>query len=106
MLGRTGYVRTRDREFSTREGRREDVVREIRETIEVVASVLPRLPASALAAPFPEPHGDVQLPGGRFLLHLCTHAAHHLGQAGYLRRILTGKDQGSGALSIQALAEG
>jgi membrane-associated phospholipid phosphatase/uncharacterized damage-inducible protein DinB len=106
VLGGNGYVRTRDREFSTREGRREDVVREIRETIEVVASVLPRVPESALSAPYPESHGDVQLPGGRFLLHLCTHAAHHLGQAGYLRRILTAENKGSGALSIQALADG
>jgi membrane-associated phospholipid phosphatase/uncharacterized damage-inducible protein DinB len=106
VLGRTGYVRARDQEFAIRAGTRADVVREIRDTIEVVASVLPRVPASALDAPFPESHGDVQLPAGRFLLHLCTHAAHHLGQAGYLRRILTGKDQASGALSIRALADG
>jgi hypothetical protein len=26
----------------------------------------------------------------RFLLHLAAHLAHHLGQAGYLRRIQTG----------------
>jgi membrane-associated phospholipid phosphatase/uncharacterized damage-inducible protein DinB len=106
VLGGDGYVRAREKEFSTREGRREDVVREIKEAIAVVDSVLPRVPASALSAPFPESHGDVQLPGGRFLLHLCTHAAHHLGQAGYLRRILTAENKGSGALSIRALADG
>ena len=106
VLGGTGYVRDREKEFSAREGKRADVVREIQETIEVVSSVLPRLAPDALAAPYPEVHGGVQLPCGRFLLHLSTHAAYHLGQAGYLRRVLTGQEQTSGALSIQAFADG
>jgi hypothetical protein len=81
------------------------VAREIRETVAVVASVLPRVPESALEAPFPEAHDGMQLPGGRFLLHLVSHLSFHLGQAGYLRRILTGDARGSGAVSLRALSD-
>jgi len=106
VLGGTGYVRDRPTEFATRAGRREDVARQLRETAEVVAASLARVPESALAAPYPEPHDGVQLPGGRYLLHLCVHLAFHVGQAGYLRRALTGDARTSGAVSLKALADG
>jgi len=106
VLGGTGYVRDRPAEFATRAGRREDVARQLRETAGIVAGVLSRVPESALAAPYPEPHDGVQLPCGRFLLHLCTHLAFHLGQAGYLRRALTGDARPSGAIALRALSDG
>jgi DinB superfamily len=106
VLGGTGYVRNRPLEFGARAGRREDVARMLRETIPVVATALGRVPESALAAPYPEPHDGVQLPCGRFLVHLCVHLAFHLGQAGYLRRALTDDPRTSGAISLQALADG
>ncbi len=106
VLGGTGYVRDRPAEFATRAGRREDVARALRETAEVVATTLARVPGSVLAAPYPEPHDGVQLAGGRFLLHLSVHLAFHLGQAGYLRRALTGDARSSGAVSLKALADG
>jgi hypothetical protein len=105
VLGSTGYVRERPAEFATRSGRREDVARQVRETAEVVAKALAGVPESALDAPYPEPHDGVQLPCGRFLLHLCVHLAFHLGQAGYLRRALTGDARSSGAVSLKALAD-
>jgi uncharacterized damage-inducible protein DinB len=106
VLGGTGYVRDRAAEFATRPGRREDVAREIRETIAVVVTVLPRVPESALEAPFPEAHDGLQLPGGRLLMHLVAHLSFHLGQAGYLGRILTGDPRVSGAVSLKALSDG
>ena len=105
VLGGTGYVRTRPAEFATRSGRREDLARQLRETAEIVARVLPQVPESALEALYPEPHDGVQLPCGRFLLHITTHLAFHLGQAGYLRRALTADAHTSGAISLQALAD-
>jgi hypothetical protein len=106
VLGGSGYVRDRDAEFATRSGRREDVAREVRETAGVVSSVLGRLPREVLEAPYPESHDGVQLRCDTFLLHLCTHLAFHLGQAGYLRRDLTGDARTSGALSLSALGRG
>jgi uncharacterized damage-inducible protein DinB len=105
VLGGTGYVRDRPAEFAARSGRREDVARQVRETADVVSKALARVPPSALAAPYPEPHDGVQLPSGRFLLHLCVHLAFHLGQAGYLRRVLTADTRTSGAVSLKALSD-
>ena len=105
VLGGTGYVRDRPAEFATRTGRRADVARQLRETATVVTNALARVPESALAAPYPEPHDGVQLSCGLFLLHLCVHLAFHLGQAGTLRRALTGDARTSGAVSLAALAD-
>jgi Protein of unknown function (DUF664) len=104
VLGGSGYVRRRDAEFATRSGRREDVARQVRATAGVVSTVLGRLSPGVLEEPYPEPHDGVQLPCRAFLLHLCTHLAFHLGQAGYLRRALTGDARTSGAVSLKELA--
>jgi uncharacterized damage-inducible protein DinB len=103
VLGGTGYVRDREGEFATRSGRREDVARQVRDTAGVVSSALSRLTPQVLQAPYPESHDGVQLRCDTFLLHLCTHLAFHLGQAGYLRRVLTGDARASGALSLKEL---
>jgi uncharacterized damage-inducible protein DinB len=105
VLGGTGYVRDRPAEFATRTGRRADVARQLRETAADVTNALARVPESTLAAPYPEPHDGVQLSCGLFLLHLCVHLAFHLGQAGTLRRALTGDARTSGAVSLAALAD-
>jgi len=106
VLGKTGYVRDRPAEFATREGRREDVARRLRETSDLVSDVLSRVPAGVLDAPFPEAHDGTRLPGRLFLMHLSVHLAFHLGQAGYLRRALTGDGRTSGSIALKALAEG
>jgi len=103
VLGGTGYVRNRDAEFAARAGKREDVARELRETAEVVAATLDRLPAEALAAPYPQPVADRELRCGLFLAQLAVHLALHLGQAGYLRRIVTGDARSSGPVALAEL---
>ena len=104
VLGGDGYVRDREAEFSTRWRSRADLVRELEETKAVVLAVLPGLSEATVADTYPETVGGVSLPCGRFLIHLCVHAAFHLGQAGYLRRCLTADDTSSGAISMKALA--
>lgn len=103
VLGGTAYVRNRDAEFGTRSGTRADLAHELRETAAVVSDVLPRLDPRDLEKMFPEAVGGVQVPSGRFLLHLAVHLAFHLGQAGYVRRLLTGQNESSDAISIRAL---
>ena len=105
VLGGTGYVRTREAEFATRSGRREDVARELRETTTVVSEALARLPQEALEKPYPQPVANLELPCRLFLIHLAVHLSFHLGQAGYLRRIVTGDGRSTGPVSLQALAE-
>jgi uncharacterized damage-inducible protein DinB len=106
VLGGSRYVRRREAEFATREGTRASVARELNEAAEVVSRVLPAIPASVLSAPFPESVGGVTPRCDRFLLHLSTHLAFHLGQASYLRRVLTQDARGTGAVSVRALVEG
>jgi hypothetical protein len=105
VLGGTGYVRNRDAEFASRAGRREDVARELHETAAVVTETLARLPREALDKPYPQPVANLQLPCGLFLMHLAVHLGFHLGQAGYLRRVVTGDGRTSGTVSLTALAE-
>lgn len=105
VLGQTGYERSRDLEFSRRAGTRGDAIEELGRTIAVVERVLAALPAAYLDGVYP-----VELPGGLrlqtriFLLQLAVHAAFHLGQAGYLRRAVTGDSTSMGPMSLAALA--
>jgi hypothetical protein len=107
VLGQTGYVRNRDLEFARRTGTRAEVIAELDRTIAVVRDVLARLPESTLLAPYPEPVLGLSFGTRIGLLHLCAHAAFHLGQAGYLRRVLTGESaQSSAPLPLMPLVGG
>jgi len=104
VLGNTGYVRDRDLEFSARDLPRPLLQASLAETTEVVRTVLAGLPDQKLRADYPDILGGPRLPTDLFLLHLTAHLAFHLGQAGYLRRVLTGANESSGAISMQALS--
>jgi hypothetical protein len=104
ILGGTSYLRNREFEFGRRAGTRRELVDEIEATIHVVERVLPSVSAGDLTRPYPEAVGGVTLPTGLFLLHLTAHLAHHLGQAGYLRRALTGDNHSAAPLPLGDLA--
>jgi len=104
VLGQTGYVRKRELEFGQRSGTRAEAVRELGQAIDVVRRVLPTVSPEVLRNAYPEAVGGVTPPTGRFLMHLAVHLAFHLGQAGYLRRLLTGENRSAGPVSVQALA--
>lgn len=104
VLGASGYVRDRDAEFSRRRVPRDELKAELDLALAEVGSALAGLDDEALARPYPLEVGGKVLPTRRFLIHLATHLAFHLGQAGYLRRLLTGADAPSGAVSPAALA--
>ncbi|MEO8196495.1 MAG: DinB family protein [Thermoanaerobaculia bacterium] len=105
VLGGTAYVRDRPLEFSARGLPRAHLLAEIERTLEVVASVLPGLSEAVLAAPYPDVLGGLRPPTGLFLHHLSCHLSHHLGQAGYLRRMVTGDNRSSDTISMESLAE-
>ena len=103
VLGGTGYVRQREREFAQREGARAAVAADLEATVAAVEMGLAALTDAALDAPFPVLIGGHQLATRRFLLHLEAHLAFHLGQAGYLRRALTGDPASAGGMAIAEL---
>jgi len=104
VLGGKGYVRNRDAEFARRSGTRDHVVAELRKASAVVRDVLPRVSEETLAGEFPESVMGMRFTASTFLVHLCAHAGFHLGQAGYLRRTLTGNGTTSGPLPLRPLA--
>jgi hypothetical protein len=105
VLGGTGYVRNREAEFGRRSGTRAEVTAEIVSAIQVVHDVLPHLPQDRLDAPLGEPVMGLTFRTEAFLLHLCVHAGFHLGQVGYLRRVITADAASSGPIPLQPLAE-
>jgi hypothetical protein len=104
VLGNTGYVRDRPLEFSARDLPRSVLRENLAKTSEVVGTVLANVTEESLRADYPYGLGVPRMPTGLFLFHLSGHLAFHLGQAGYLRRALTGASESSGALPMQALA--
>ena len=104
VLGGTGYVRDRDREFALRTGAREDVRAELRAAMRAVVETLERLSPDRLEREYPEPVNGVSLRTDRFLMHLCAHAAYHLGQAASVRRVVTGESRSSGPVPLAPLA--
>jgi uncharacterized damage-inducible protein DinB len=104
VLGGDDYARDRVGEFSIREGSRKELYAEIAAAIEAVERVLPELDETRLDRTFPEAVGEVEVETGQFLSHLAVHLSFHLGQAGYLRRILQREDHTADAVSVRALA--
>jgi len=103
LLGKTGYVRNRALEFNRRAGSRAEVIAELDRAITTVRNVMPRLSETDLSGEFSPPIIDATVGVRIFLIHLCAHAAMHLGQAGYLRRALTGDSHSSGPVPFEPL---
>jgi hypothetical protein len=104
VLGGTGYVRNRDVEFGRKSGPRTDIYTELDATMAVIRRVLPGLSDETLDEEFPEAVLGSKFRTGTFLVHLCAHAGFHLGQAGYLRRMITGDSRSSGPIPLAPLA--
>jgi len=105
VLGGTGYERNRELEFQARSGHRADIARQLHETAAVVTKALGQLSSETLDRPYPQRVADLELPCRLFLIHLAVHLGFHLGQAGYLRRIVSGDGRSSGPVSLKELTE-
>jgi hypothetical protein len=85
-LGRTGYIRDREFEFSGRVNR-DELIKQLETAKQVINDVLPALTPEILQAAFP---GKIPLEATTegFLLHLYNHFGYHHGQINYHRRLL------------------
>ncbi|MEN7549689.1 DinB family protein [Rapidithrix thailandica] len=88
ILGKNGYVRERDKEFSDKDIPRTEVLNRIDRAIEVINQVIPAISEEQLEEEFPHKTAGEPLNTGMFLIHLVRHVNYHLGQVNYLRRIL------------------
>ena len=100
VLGRSGYVRDREAEFSRRDVTRDALLAEIDATGEILERTMDALDDAALAAPYPERMGGRELRTCDFLVHLAAHLAYHLGQLDYHRRIVTGDRTSVNAVAL------
>jgi uncharacterized damage-inducible protein DinB len=103
-LGQTGYARDRPAEFSSRAGTRADVVAALQSAIDDVQAALSHISAERWQAEYPVAVNGVHASTALYVLHFSTHAAFHLGQVDYLRRVVTGENRTAGAVDVQALA--
>jgi len=88
-LGKTGYIRHRDLEFSLKDVPLEELLAKIDATALVVDEALAALTDEQLAEEYPaEVFVGKTMTNGYFLVHLAMHLSYHLGQVNYHRRLL------------------
>ena len=97
-LGRSGYVRDREAEFSTRGTSRAELAALVHVTLAEVTLAMRSFPVERLGETVQI--GPATLPLQRGLLHLASHLAYHVGQLDYHRRIVTGDVHGVGAMGL------
>ena len=88
-LGNTGYIRTRELEFSSKNIPRTQLIAGIDKTIDVVKNTLGKLAEEDYKKDFPLLKHDKVVSTEHMLLHLLTHLSYHLGQINYHRRLLS-----------------
>jgi Protein of unknown function (DUF1572) len=91
-IGKTGYIRHRDLEFSLKNIPRVELISNVEETIKVVDNSLDKLKAEDLEMEYPVLVFDKKTTTEYFLVHLATHLGYHLGQINYHRRLLDLED--------------
>jgi uncharacterized damage-inducible protein DinB len=88
VIGKTGYIRNRELEFSLKDIPRAELVEKIQETIAVVDHALGTLAEEDLKKEYPIIVFEKKMSTEYFLVHLATHLSYHLGQVNYHRRLL------------------
>lgn len=88
ILGKTGYKRNREYEFSATGISRTELLKEIETTRTVVKETLESFKPSLLLKQYPEKVFDYPMTSMHFFTHLTTHLGYHLGQVNYHRRLI------------------
>lgn len=97
--GGTGYRRDREAEFGRRDVARAELVAEVERARSAVSLGLERIPPEVLAGDYPLVVTGATLVTADYLIHLCVHAAYHLGQLDSHRRLVTGAASGVGLVA-------
>ncbi|WP_090026280.1 DinB family protein [Chryseobacterium oleae] len=87
-LGKTGYVRNRELEFSLKDIPQTELLAMAEATTAMVDQVLSQLTSEDLEKEYPLVVFEDKMTTGYFLIHLITHLDYHLGQINYHRRLL------------------
>lgn len=87
-IGKTGYIRNRPLEFSSKNIPRTILLAEIEKLIQVVNSSVLLLTEADFKKEYPILVFEQACTYEYFLIHLTTHLSYHLGQINYHRRLL------------------
>ena len=87
-LAQIGYIREREREFSAKFIDRDELYKQIDETIEIVHQGLDELSEQQLQENFPILIWEQETSMVFTIIHLHSHLNYHLGQINYHRRVL------------------
>ena len=88
LIGKSGYVRNRDAEFSKKNASLHDLLLEINITEEIITSVFDALDEKDLTKTFPDKTFGENSSNANAILQCEVHFTYHLGQINYHRRIL------------------
>jgi Protein of unknown function (DUF1572) len=87
-IGKTGYIRHRELEFSLKDISKNELVERIESTIMTVDSSLDLMEEGELEKEYPLLVLVEKTSTGYLLIHLTVHLGYHLGQINYHRRLL------------------
>jgi len=87
-LAQIGYLRQRDFEFSGKLVERNEIYKQIDETIQIVSQGLDQITEEQLKENFPIIIWEVETGMAFTIIHLHSHLNYHLGQISYHRRLL------------------
>lgn len=88
VLGKSGYVRNREAEFSSKHIPRATLLAEIEQTKASLDQALSQLAHEQLHAQYPVDVFGKPMTTLYFLMHLASHLGYHLGQVNYHRRLV------------------
>ena len=88
QLGKNGYVRQRDVEFTRNDVPKRELLAMIDETRSMITKTLDNLTEEQLEQDYPMVVFREKMSASFFLVHLTTHLAYHLGQINYHRRLI------------------
>jgi hypothetical protein len=88
IIGNTGYVRERDLEFSRKNVSRDDLIKEVDDTISMIEKIFNGLTLEDINRIYPDDKFGENVTYGFVFSRLISHLSYHIGQINYHRRIL------------------
>lgn len=87
-IGKTGYVRNRELEFSLKDIPREELIAQLIDTRDIVKNAISLLTTNDYDKEYPMLVLSEKTTTEFFMVHLLTHLNYHLGQINYHRRLI------------------
>lgn len=88
VIANTGYVREREKEFTSKNIPREELISEIEKLLVIIKQTIGKLTKEDFDRIYPINVFQKEMTTEFFMIHLTTHLNYHLGQINYHRRLL------------------